>query len=203
MKVENLITYETLYEILRLEKFKKELQCLNNEFYKDVINYLKDKKNILLSQENKDSVFTSQSVLKTRKQIENIHKILRELYERRESKIVQMAMFHSRIQTNTEDKRNLLKEEEEFFNNLVELFVKYRIEVLDSILAEKIPDLNLPKNIKTEEKHKKNIVKFLEFIPKFIGEDLNMYGPYEINQEVELPLKIIEILENTGKVEKI
>ena len=127
------------------------------------MNYLKDKKNILLSQENKDSVFTSQSVLKTRKQIENIHKILRELYERRESKIVQMAMFHSRIQTNTEDKRNLLKEEEEFFNNLVELFVKYRIEVLDSILAEKIPDLNLPKNIKTEEKHKKNIVKFLEF----------------------------------------
>ena len=34
MKVENLITYETLYEILRLEKFKKELQCLNNELPK-------------------------------------------------------------------------------------------------------------------------------------------------------------------------
>ena len=71
------ITYESLYEMLRLEKFRKELQKIDQNYYENVTNYLKEKRDILKSQESKDSVFASKSISKTRKQIENVQKILR------------------------------------------------------------------------------------------------------------------------------
>ena len=111
------ITYETLYEILRREKFREELQKLNETFFQDIVNYIKDKKSILESQQNKVSIFTSVETSKTKRQIENTVKILNELYERRESKIVRMAMFSSRSEDNVEIGA-LLPEEKELYDKL-------------------------------------------------------------------------------------
>ena len=46
------ITYETLFDLLRREKSRDELQSLSPTFFIDFIDYLKDKVNILKSQEN-------------------------------------------------------------------------------------------------------------------------------------------------------
>jgi DNA replication initiation complex subunit (GINS family) len=90
------LTYENLYEILRSEKYKPELQKLENTFYKDILNYLKEKKSILNSQQKKDSIFAKSEIEKTKKQIKNISKIIRELYEKREIKIIQLGLLGSR-----------------------------------------------------------------------------------------------------------
>ena len=55
------ITYETLYELLRREKFRQELQQLTPTFYQDTVNYIKEKQVILDSQKNKDSIFATES----------------------------------------------------------------------------------------------------------------------------------------------
>ena len=89
------ITYDTLYEILRREKFKKELQKLDDNFFDNTLNYLNDKSKIYESQKEKDSIFSSE-FKKTEKTLENTKKILKELYEKRESKIIMLALFSSR-----------------------------------------------------------------------------------------------------------
>ena len=49
-----IITYDTLYEILRREKFRNELQLLDVEFFDNVLSYLNEKSVILDSQKNRD-----------------------------------------------------------------------------------------------------------------------------------------------------
>ena len=90
------ITYETLFEILRREKDKEELQKLSDSFFSDVIAYLEDKNKAL-----KD--VTLQSFADKKKfdeELENIKKILKDLYERREKKIVNLALNISRTKSN-------------------------------------------------------------------------------------------------------
>ena len=119
MAEDMIITYETLYDILRREKNRVELQELSETYLQDLINYLQKKKEILESQEKKKSIFTSIETQKTRKQIESIQKIIKELYERRESKIIQSAIISSRTNIETEEKSVMLPEEEEFYESLV------------------------------------------------------------------------------------
>ena len=91
-----LITYEMLYEILREEKTKKEITRLDENFFENVIKYMSEKRNMLESQQKKSSIFTLSESVNTKKQLENVHRILKELYERRENKILQLALFRSR-----------------------------------------------------------------------------------------------------------
>ena len=46
MAEDGLITYDNLYEILRLEKYKKELQRIDQDFYEKTARYLNEKKTI-------------------------------------------------------------------------------------------------------------------------------------------------------------
>ena len=71
---DDIITYETLYEILRREKYNQELQTLDKEFFKNTTTYLNEKESILESQKQKSSIFSATEINKTKKQIENIKK---------------------------------------------------------------------------------------------------------------------------------
>ena len=81
---EIIITYETLFELLQREKERQDLQKLEPSFFNDVINYIKEKKKILDAKI--DSNFAQEEKRKTERQLENIYKIVKELYERREKK---------------------------------------------------------------------------------------------------------------------
>ena len=73
---EVIITYENLYEILRREKYRTELQKIDESFYQDVVKYLQEKTAILASQSKKESIFASTEVEKTQTQLKNVLKIL-------------------------------------------------------------------------------------------------------------------------------
>jgi DNA replication initiation complex subunit (GINS family) len=45
----------------------------------------------------------------------------------------------------------------------------------------------------------KKTVKFLSSIPRFIGKELEVYGPYQQDETVELPLLVAEILIKKGR----
>ncbi|MBI2148395.1 hypothetical protein HYU23_01845 [Candidatus Woesearchaeota archaeon] len=197
MPDDSIITYEKLYEVLRLEKYKKELQKLDLDFYKKVINYLEEKKSILKSQESKDSVFASQSISKTKRQLENTKMILKELYERREGKIIQMALFSSRTSEKSEETDALIDEELSFYKSLVNIFGKYKLGILENILNNKMPLID-----KKEEKKSKTL-KFLHPIPQFIGDDMQVYGPFEQEDIAVIPNRVSEILIKNNKAEEL
>ena len=192
-----IITYETLYEILRREKLRPEIQELDESFYNKLTNYLKEKKDILESQKNKESIFTSLEIQKTSKQIENIIKIITEIYEKRESKIIQLALLHSKNNSSFKERALMLKEERHFFDSILDTLMQYRSGILENILKLELPEItNKPKDLKIdiEAKKKSKKVIFVEVVPEFVGLDLNNYGPYEKEDIGELPEEVADLL---------
>ena len=192
------ITYETLFEFLRREKSRDELQKLDDLFYQQVADYLKQKKQPVLETDQNETA-------KSRILLENIHRIIIELYQRREKKILDMALIKSRVKQSTISIHNLLNSEKTLFNALVLLLDETRHRCLDAVLTSpksvvSPPSLTLvssptqapsPETI-TMAKVKK--ILFLDPVPQFIGEELEAYGPFNPGDQAELPLKIAELL---------
>jgi len=201
---EVIITYDTLFDLSRRERFRKELQPLDGSFLVDVVKYLGEKQSILKSQECKDSIFSSTEAEKTRVQIANAKKILKDLYERREAKILQFALFHSRNSSKSFDSSPMLPEEIELFNDVEKILTRYREDVLHKLLSGKgaecfkMPDK--PKALKTEERteEQESSVRLKCAVPEFVGPDMKTYGPFNDGELVELPGAITEMLIKNG-----
>ena len=144
-----IITYETLYELLRREKDRPEIQDLSKDFFNDVIKYVIDKKDILESQKSKDNVFAAREIERTMKQLSSIYRILKELYEKRENKIIGLALLNSRNNSNI-NTSFFLPEEVNFYENIKGNLNLYRKCILDNLLEGKLPDLEKPKVIKSD-----------------------------------------------------
>ncbi len=188
------LSYETLYDALRREKSRQELQKLNSSFYKDSDDYIKGKVITLSSQKQKSSIFAQKEIEKTEKQLENIKKIIRELYEKREIKITQLALSSARTK-NLEEINELLPEEKEIFDKLVETLRSSREILIETIIEGK------PKVIKSESETR--LIRFTQGVSKFVDDSLKEYGPFEEEYVALLPNKIAEILIKSSKAEPI
>jgi DNA replication initiation complex subunit (GINS family) len=126
------INYETLFDLLRREKNREELQTMDKDFYEQVLAYLKEKKDSLSKKE--DELFASAEREKLKIQFQNIRRIIKELYEKREKKIINMATSRARTGSDVMDTSALLPSEKDFFSDQVALLVKYKDSVLDRII---------------------------------------------------------------------
>lgn len=148
------ITLETLYDILRNEKKLEDLQELDGTFFQDVVSYLIGKKNLLDSKENSDDIFAAGERDKLEYELKSIKKILKEIYEKREKKIIDIAMNRSRTGSDIIDTSSMLKEEKEFYERVLRLFNLHRRGVLLQLFNGKLPDITPEENrrIKTLKK---------------------------------------------------
>ncbi|MBN2458671.1 DNA replication complex GINS family protein [Candidatus Woesearchaeota archaeon] len=136
------ITYETLFDLLRREKNREELQGLDKDFYEQVLAYLKEKKEAITKKG--DELFASAEREKLKIQFQNIRRIIKELYERREKKIISIAMSKARTGSDIIDTSALLPSERKYFDEQVDLFVKYKEKVLNAMLeVREFDDKNL------------------------------------------------------------
>lgn len=195
---EVIITYENLYEILRREKYRTELQKIDETFYQDVVKYLQEKTAILDSQSKKQSIFASTEVEKTQTQLKNVLKILKELYEKRENKIIQFALFCSRSKS-AQDTSTMLPEEFALYSSVKDTLDLYRDGLLNTILQSRMPSIQAsdPKDLKGEEKTDSLSIQVLKDIPEFVGPDLAVYGPFKAGDYQELPQMIAQMLVDT------
>ena len=139
---ENIIlTYETIYEILRKEKSKDELQKLDAAFLSNALVYLREKQLLYDEAMRKSDIFSVADREKLSIQLYNIRKLVRELYERREKKVLDMAMNRSRTNSAVVDTSNLLNHERELFSSFVEVLDKFRNGVLHTMLELKEPTI--------------------------------------------------------------
>ncbi|MDP7140903.1 MAG: hypothetical protein QF506_00935 [Candidatus Woesearchaeota archaeon] len=206
------VTFETLFDLLRNEKSRESLQKLESSFYTDVKNYILEKSFLMESQSKTSDLFSATERSKTEKQLTNARKIIKEIYERREKKVISMAINKSRISSNLIDTTTLLKDEKEFFEQVVSLLSGWRTGVLLSILEGKTPlsSISLEQKEKLkEEKNKetsnlsKKSVSFSKAVPAFIGQDLKEYGPFEEDDTTELPIEIANLLIDKGNAEEV
>jgi hypothetical protein len=198
---EVVITFESLFELLRREKYRPELQKLDENFYANALSYLKEKEAILESQETRDSIFAAEEVDKTRMQLRNVQKILKEIYEKREAKVVQLALFNSRNRSVVHNESALLPEELSIFESVKGVLDQHREGILHNLLKSSMPELPFKKEkpLKTTceiNKEERGLVKvrILAAIPEFVGPDMEVYGPFDESQVAELPKEISEVL---------
>lgn len=206
-----IITYETIFELLRREKEREALQKLEKTFFQDILDYLKEKKKIMISQES--MLISPEEKKKNEKQLENIKKLLKEFYERREKKIINLAIDKVRVGSDLIDTSSLLEEEKRFFQRLINLLSESRTNVLDRLLNLEMPKLDEEKTEKKEEiVGKENVrpeekssvmVRFIHAVPKFIGKELEEYGPFEEEEMANLPREIAEVLIGKERAEEI
>ena len=202
-----MLTFETPFELLRKEKINPELQKVEDEFYNLTSQYLEEKHAVLKTEQSSDSIFSSDSK-RTMLQLENAKKIIKELYEKRENKIVNLAMLSSRANIK-ETGTNMLKEEKRLYRELLELLDVYRDGILHNMLKSKKILIKrkelLPKDIKTQQNESQNgkMIRFLHSVPKFVADDLNIYGPFEQEDMSFLPKKTANLLINRKRAEEI
>ncbi len=199
------ISYDLLFDILRYEKSREDLQALDKDFYKKVVEYLKQKDSIILSVNTP----TAEREL-TRIQVNNIKKILQEIYDRRERKIINLALYRIKTGSDMMNVSVLLEEEKIMFDNLVLLFSKYKTSILDNILNHRTPfaeniDLNRSESPKKRIIDPDQIVsiRFIRPVPKFLGPELETYGPFEEQDIASMPYKIANILIDKNHAEEI
>lgn len=133
------ITYETLFEMLRMEKSREELQKLDPDFFDNVLGYLSEKRALFRQKSQQLDILNSNEAEKVRQQLVNIQKILKELYDRRERKIITMAANTAKTGTNLVDTSNLLKNERILFDTLSITLTDFRENVLCKVLNGEAP----------------------------------------------------------------
>ncbi|MDD5416618.1 MAG: hypothetical protein PHU12_01435 [Candidatus Aenigmarchaeota archaeon] len=188
----DIITYETIRGVHRNEK-DEILQQLPEGFFQAVKNWLAHKRT------NRDTY----SLLEA----ENAKKLLEDIINRREKKIVLAALRTVRGEL---PPKNLTESEQKFFDGVVVSLKMFRDKITeetmnyDEIVEKKIEDTRkLVEEMAGEIKIENKMIKILDDVPKFVGSDSNNYGPFRKGDVVSLPEDVMTLLLNRGAAENI
>ncbi|MBW2982854.1 hypothetical protein KY327_00960 [Candidatus Woesearchaeota archaeon] len=215
------ITYETLFDLLRRERNREELQPLDETFYHDVLTYMAEKQAQIPAT---DPTHISGEGEKARIQFQNIKRILKELYDRREKKIVMLALSAVRTDAATIDQEAFLPEERTLYDSLTNAFKERRSSVLDNVLRQQPPAGSTPppkpapeppkpkpapekppekqEEQPSQDKQEGTKVKFLKPVPRFAGGNGEVHGPFKTGEEATLPTKIAAVLIKKGRAQE-
>jgi len=164
------INYKTLRKIQQSEKASPTLTSINQSFYSDLSDYLKNLEDRFEKESN------SQKKMLLRDEIQNTKKIATNIYEQREKKVLLAAI--SKARSGDPDLKNLVDEEKKLFDSTLQNMTETREKLLNK-KTEKIEKTS-KETAKTEEKKEEQtntnpIVMVTDDIPEFIGTDANKY----------------------------
>jgi len=199
-----LITYETIRNAQRSEK-EEELQKLPENFFVSIRNWFAHKEKL------KDTT----SLL----EVENAKKLLEDVINRREKKIVLAALRTMRGEL---PPSNLTDEERKFFDSVIKVLKSFRENMSEKfksyaeVVEEKIEDAKKSlEDLKKEEKKEENmenvvikpngrfLVKALVDLPRFVGSNLEAYGPLKAGDIITLPEDVGKLLISRKVAENI
>ena len=146
------ISCETLFELLRLEKTREELQKLDKGFFEDTAGYVNDMTESCELLKNKNDLFAANEKQKADKQLQNIKKMIKELYEKREKKITFLAVDKSRMPSTAIDFSAMPDDEKRFFESMLGVFDEFRKEILIKMIEPGIKNNTEHEQEKTNEK---------------------------------------------------
>ena len=164
------ISYKTLRRIQQAEQTASGLTKIDATFYRDVAAYVKTIEQSIETEKNpqKLKLFSDE--------ISNTKKIISNIYELREKKIVHSAL--STVRSGTPDLKNFLEVEKRLFDALVEQIRSSRQEVFEGH-TEHPPPTSLPSQpvepSPGREPNTNPVVRVVEDTPEFFGTDEKTY----------------------------
>ncbi|MFH0986430.1 MAG: hypothetical protein V1911_00105 [Candidatus Micrarchaeota archaeon] len=199
------MNYEDLRRYQRMEKGSPKLCGLNSGFYTELAGMVRQAKDQYNQSKSADSM----------RALENIVKVSRDLFSRREQKLVMKALYSSRTKEEAGDEvvefektalSSLLKticETRSSFESVITGDAIQSIEK-DNILKEKIEEIAGNGNGNHQPIDLNMVlVKIVKSVPKFISSDLKELGPFEADQLIKLPEKEAVLLCSKSLAEKI
>jgi DNA replication initiation complex subunit (GINS family) len=168
------ITFELIRRVQRDEQRIPKLTKLPDNFYESVSSYLQQKRNLAKAKDDR----------KTDLEIKNIERLVEDIFNRRERKILNQALITARTDIPPE---NLTNEEKIFFEQIIDSLKTGR-SVLSQILSEKHEMASL--------------IVFREDTPEFVGSDEITYGPFKKGDIAKLPEENMKVLIERGIVEE-
>jgi len=193
MDISDIITY------LQKEKEKKTLLNLQKDFYVKVSELLKKYKKQLEAYKSDSKEY--REVIAT---MDRLKESLSELINIRTSKIITNTVLEVKEDLNiiSED---FLEEEEKLLYSLVKKILKsYKENIQNKIINGEEIDLNkffsdININVSLyQNKIDKNIVVIKNQLPKIVGPNGKIYGPFKVGDIIILNNNFAEKLENTG-----
>ena len=193
MDISDIITY------LQKEKEKKTLQNLQKDFYVKVSELLKKYKKQLEAYKSDSKEY--REVIAT---IDRLKESLSELINIRISKIINNTVLEVKEDLNiiSED---FLEEEEKLLYSLIKKILKsYKENIQNKIINGEEIDINkffsdINMNISLyQNKIDKKIVIIKNQLPKIVGPNGKIYGPFKVGDIIILNTNFAEKLENTG-----
>ena len=195
------VTYDSIFEILVREKSKEELQNLSPEFFKDLVAYVAEKRKAACNEAT--DTFSLEEKERAAKQLQNIKRMMTELYERREKKIMNMSMIRSRTGADIIDTAPLMAEEKMLFDAVVAQLDYYRNSILFKLLNAQTTSLDEKPKEPVEIQKDTKLVRFLHDVPKFVGKELEVYGPFVEEDMANLPSEVADILIQKSRAEEV
>jgi DNA replication initiation complex subunit (GINS family) len=182
-----MITYNDILEIVRKERYFEQLHLLPKNFIQDIGEYFKDKSKF----SSKDEDIFSESLIKSKKQLENAISIFKELMKKRKKKILNLAFIAVETGISKRDYDNMLDFEKEMFDKIVK-----NLEEEENTINKLIS------NVEKKETKTNILVFFKEGIEEFLDMEGKKLGPFEKGELANLPEEVAKILVESGRAEE-
>ncbi len=220
------LTYETISQLFQKERKVSRLTEITPDFYEEVAKYLGRLEQEYSKESNKNP--TSPTTLLLREEHLKITKLLKQIYEIRERKLILSAL--NRVKGVTHEIKNITPQEQELLNSVVDIILSARAPILQirqsaqgtlgsnhdltappaaiapSPPAQE-PEMPLVEKPEPEDVPTKpeitggafSVVHVLEDITSFVGTDLKNYN-LKREEVVCLPKNIASILLKNNKI---
>ena len=180
-----MITYTDIHEAAGKERYSEQLQPLPKKFVLEVSNYLKEKEQLALKEDD----YFSDIIAKTKKQLENANTLFKELIIRRRKKILRLVLIASEIGISKQDFENMLDFEKVLFEDIMKC-----VDKSDKKLNEQLKG-------KSQETLKNGLILFSKDVEELVDLEGKKIGPFEKGQMANLSKQIANILVEDGKAE--
>ena len=199
------INYRTLRKIQNSEKNSSLLSLLKNDFYSMVKEYIKNLNNRC------DNENSKQKKILLNEEINNTNKILINIYELREKKIIFSAI--TKVRGGNPDLKNMLNMEKQLYDSILKTLSDSREKLLqkkeekntinnNSNNEKKDDSENFEQPINNDNKKLNPIVIVKKDIPEFVGTDFRNYS-IKKGDIISLPDNMCEMLQKREVVRKI
>lgn len=174
-----MLTFEKIRDLERAERESKGLQALPENLMEEIRSYI----------HKKEKLADSSAIV----EMENVKNIIKRFFELRETKLVSLALYSAKTSLPVE---NLAKEEEAFFESLVDKIKNFRQSFFSELQNPVL------EQIKKEEAE---IYRVKKSTPEFVGPDLKLYRLSE-NELIDVsifPKSLNDLLLKEGIIEKV
>lgn len=190
------LTYKEICKKRRREEAKEDLVEIKEEFYNELSKYIRNKMDRYQDKKEKNKgKMGDRIVKKIEKEIKNTRKMARNIYDKREGKIVLRALSDARRETKIDDTSSMLPHEENLYFQIKEVLEKYRKNLLRHVLFGEYGRKGEGKNNK--------MVQLEEDVPEFVWKNNKKYGPFKKKRIANIPRELANFLIDKGKAKGV